>query len=271
MRPSRFFLPVALALFPPEALAWGLQTHVFFAETALSLLHLSDPALRQAIAAHPMLVLAGACLPDLFLAGRVLGMPAFRRSHRWSVLRRISHAAVHDHERALLVGYATHLVTDVVAHNDFVPEHEARIARVPHATHALAEWAMDEHLKKRASARPSEVLLADGSTIGNFVAKAFRCDPASAGRALRLLARADGCLRASPVPRLCGVLARAFDRSLAERFDRYASRAAAQLGRLDLALAGELTDWVGLDPEGHSGDEGPDRRARQHIARIVKP
>jgi len=116
-----------LALFAPEALAWGLQTHVFLAQWLLAAAPFADPQIRAAVRRLPGLVLAGACLPDLALAGRALGLAAFRRAHQWSTLRRLA-AACWDEERAIAVGYASHLLADVVAHNRFVPEHERRIA-----------------------------------------------------------------------------------------------------------------------------------------------
>lgn len=255
-----------LALFAPDALAWGLQTHLFLAEAALLVVPLADPALRAAVARYPRLVLAGACLPDLFLAGRALGTPAFRRAHRWSTLRRIAAAPRNDAEQALCVGYASHLVSDVVAHNFFVPEHEARLPNVPHATHALAEWAMDHHVG--GASRAADLLRLP--EVRGFAARAFRCDEGLASRAIALLARADGCLRASPIPWLCRRLVDA------ARFDDWLLRAKATLQGIEPALAGARTDWVGLDPEGleterERGDEATERGAGKHIARIVQP
>jgi hypothetical protein len=78
-----WLLAAVLVSFSGDALAWGLQTHVFFAQHALLLAAgLADPDLRRAALRLPRLVLAGACLPDLALAGRVLGIAAFRRSHQ---------------------------------------------------------------------------------------------------------------------------------------------------------------------------------------------
>ena len=133
----RFFLALPLLLAAGDALAWGLQTHVYFAQHLLFALPLLDPAVRRAALRLPRLVLAGACLPDLALAGAALGTPRFRRTHQWASLRRLA-AAVSDEERAVALGYASHLVADVVAHNRFVPEHERRVADVRHVTHALA-------------------------------------------------------------------------------------------------------------------------------------
>jgi len=136
-------------LYAPDANAWGLQTHVFLAHYALSAVPLADPALRAAAQGLPRLVLAGACLPDLAIVSRFfLHSPAFRRSHLWATLRRIAASPRTDYDRALAFGYATHLVSDVVAHNEFVPEHEARIGRTAMIGHLVSEWAMDDWLEQ---------------------------------------------------------------------------------------------------------------------------
>ena len=244
---------LGLLFFADNALAWGLQTHVFLAGEALA-----------AAPAHPLLVYAGACLPDLSLAGAFLGTPAFRRAHLWSTLRRLAAAPRSDEERALAVGYATHLLADVVAHNAFVPEHEERIARIPHFTHALAEWAMDKWVSPRLHAQPTEVLRANEKTIVRFVARHFRCGDALAARAVGWIAAADGWLRASPVPRICLALLGA------RRFDGYLARAADNLGAMQAALDGRLVDWISSDPEGRRGEPAADRRAGKDVARVVQ-
>lgn len=73
MRPVRLGTLLVLTTFAPDALAWGLQTHVFLAQWMLAALPLADPQFRAAALRLPRLVLAGACLPDLALAGRMLG------------------------------------------------------------------------------------------------------------------------------------------------------------------------------------------------------
>jgi hypothetical protein len=259
-----------LALFAPDALAWGLQSHLVFAHYALLMMPFADARLRAAAARFPRLVLTGACLPDLALTGRFAGTPAFRRTHRWSTLRRISAVPRDDADCALLVGYASHLVTDVVAHNDFVPEHEARIARVRHAVHALAEWAMDDHLRAELPARPGELLAENHGAAADFAARAFRCDVAVASRALRLLQRADQALRGSTIPAFCGVLLHLSDRNLAPRFDGYLRRATAALQGIEAAMAGALVDWKDSDPEGYACEEGAHAGTGQDIARIVQ-
>ena len=265
-------LPYAavLALFAPDALAWGLETHLFFAQWVIGALPFADRELRSACARLPGLVLAGACLPDLALAGRALGTPAFRRAHQWSTLRRVAAAPRSDAERALAIGYASHLVSDVIAHNHFVPEHERRIARVPHVTHAIAEFAMDQHLRDALTISPSVALNAHCSAVVDFVAHAFPCGEPLAGRAVRLLARADKALRASRLPCLCRRTVAMFYRDPGYRFDRYVDAVKHHLRHLEAALAGQFVDWTSLDAEGRRSDAGTERRAGEDIARVMQ-
>ena len=263
-------IALPLALFSADAFAWGLETHLFFAQWLLAAMPFADRELRAAAARFPRLVLAGACLPDLALAGKVLGTPAFRRAHSWATLRRIAAAPADDAARALGIGYASHLLADIVAHNAFVPEHERRIARVPHVTHAIAEFAMDHHVRGELAISPSVALSADRPALVAFATRVFPCDAALAGRALGLLAHADGALRSSTLPRLCRRILDAYYRNPAYRFERYVKVVKARLQQLEAALAGEFSDWVSLDPEGRARDAGADRRARQHIARVMQ-
>lgn len=268
----RVFLGVlALGLFPLDAHAWGLQTHLFFAHYALLALPFADPELRSAAARFPRLVLAGACLPDLAMIGQLTGTPAFQRSHRWSTLRRIAAAPRDERERALALGYATHLLADVIAHNLFVPEHEERLMRVAYLGHAISEWAMDEHLRSRVPASPGEVLDTEPQLLSEFVARAFRCDEPLAARGVNLLRRANWALGASPLPRLCRRIVSLYERRLEARFDSYIRRTTRALHSVEHALAGRFVDWESSDPEGETRKRGADRRPRQHIARVVQP
>lgn len=221
--------------FAPDALAWGLQTHVVLAQWALAALPLCDPQLRGAALRLPRLVLAGACLPDLALAGRLLGLATFRHAHQWSTLRRLA-AACWDEERALAVGYASHLLADVIAHNEFVPEHERRIADVPHLTHALCEWAMDEHLQGELEAAPADLLHAEMHTLVEAAARTFGCRAAIARRAVAFLAGAEHALRRSRMPRLCRRALQRF--GTPARFDAYLGRARAMLSSIEPVLQG---------------------------------
>jgi len=256
---ARVFLwAAAAALFAPDANAWGLQTHVFLAQWALAAVPLADPQIRAAALRLPRLVLAGACLPDLALAGRMLGLASFRRAHQWSTLRRLA-AACWDEERAIAVGYASHLLADVVAHNRFVPEHEQRIVDIPHATHALCEWAMDEHVKGVLTIAPAEVLSAESHTLAEAAARTFRCPEKLARRAILFLAGAERTLRASRLPRLCrgaiGLL------GTGARFEPYLGEAKNLVTQIEAVMHGVVPH---LQPE-------PDQATRKEAVAMRAP
>jgi hypothetical protein len=238
---------IAGLLFAPDALAWGLQTHVFIAQWALAAVPLADPRLRAAVLRLPHLVLAGACLPDLALAGRMLRLSAFRTAHQWSTLRRLA-AAAGDEARAIAVGYASHLLADIIAHNRFVPEHERRILQVPHVTHALCEWAMDHHLSPGLRAQPTDLLGSEARALGHAAGVAFGCSERLAQRALRVLAKAERLLRVSRLPRLCARILGVLDVDVAPRFDAYIGDAAGVVRRIDAVLSGVEPRWL-AEPE----------------------
>lgn len=243
MRARIFLCGLAGALFAPDALAWGLQTHVFLAQWLLAAAPFADPQIRAAALRLPRLVLAGACLPDLALIGRTFGLREFRRSHQWSTLRRLAAAASCDEERAIAVGYASHLLADVVAHNRFVPEHEGRIVDVPHFTHAICEWAMDEHLKRGVEKSAAMLLLAERRALAATAARTFDCREALASRAIGCLARADQLLRISPLPRLCRRAVDWFDLEVVPRFDAYIGDASALVRQIEAVLQGAEPRW----------------------------
>jgi hypothetical protein len=228
-------------LVAPDALAWGLQTHVFLAQWLLAAAPFADPRIRAAALRLPRLVLAGACLPDLALAGRMSGVTTFRRAHQWSTVRSI--ATDSDEQRAIAVGYASHLLADVVAHNRFVPEHEQRIVDVPHFTHAICEWAMDQHLSKGLQVAPAQLLASEIRTLAPVVAQTFGCREVLARRTLRVLGCAERLLRFSPLPRLCRRVVSLFDLDVVPRFDAYMGDASALVRRIESVLHGAEPRW----------------------------
>ena len=230
-------------LIAPDALAWGLQTHVFLAQWLLAAAPFADPQIRAAALRLPRLVLAGACLPDLALIGRMLGFTAFQGSHQWSTLRRLA-TTCWDEERAIAIGYASHLLADVVAHNHFVPEYERRLVDLPHATHALCEWAMDRHLHGSLDEQPAELLRSEMPLLTEASARTFACGEGLARRGILLLARAERALRVSGVPSICAPALRMVDA------DAYLAQAKAFVRHAEPVLRGAEPRW--LPEPGHA-------------------
>lgn len=242
----RFLYCCLLLGFSADAWAWGLQTHAFFAQTLLWLVPLTDPRLRKAAAKLPRLILAGACLPDLVLTsvGRI---PTLNASHDWETAARLFADAGSDEERALALGFASHLLTDIVAHNHFVPAHELVWIDVPLATHAAAEWAMDRYISRQLFVEPAVLLMREENDVEKYVAQSFSCSVGQARTAMRSLARAESLLRRSGLPALAFSVGRKLDRRLDLRFRHYLAHTLRRLPQINRLAAGEQPSW-GANP-----------------------
>lgn len=235
-------LPVALHV--PDAWAWGLYSHVYFAQLLIWAVPLADPRFRRAVRRFPDLLLAGACLPDLSLFSRWVRSDALGETHQWTVARRMLQEARDDREAALATGFGCHLLSDIVAHNDFVPAHETLWINPSHiAVHAAAEWAMDAHLSQELFARPGTLIRRNLPEVSAFAARHFAVPQVAAAGALRCLMRGEGLLRASGLHRIAYRGALAADRATARRFDDYAAFTARSLGQVNRLIAGDAPDW----------------------------
>ena len=245
----RWWIP--LLLWSADANAWGLYTHVYFAQMLLWAVPLTDPRYRRAIKSFPKLVLAGACLPDLALwSDRSWGEP-FSTTHQWQRARKLLDDAQSDEESALSLGFVSHLLVDVIAHNHFVPAHEKLWGNVPVLTHAACEWAMDMHIRDQLFAQPGELMDAHRNELADYVAQHFACPPPIAKRSIAMLSAADQLLRISRLSQLCQRGAKLFDAGMPRRFNYYLQETGARLAHIDRILSGEEPVW---DANPHADD-----------------
>lgn len=247
--PSPFRHRAALWLLPllltsGDALAWGLYTHVYFAQLLLWAIPLADPALRRLARRHPRLVMAGACLPDVALTARRAGAEALTSSHRWPQLHALMESARSDAEHAAVLGYASHLMADIIAHNHFVPAHERLWFESDITTHIAVEWAMDRHVGHHLFARPAALMQEEQATLTPLMARAFESPPERVGQALMTLAQGESWLRSSRLHAGLYHTARFVDRRVQRRFNLYLGHTARRLTQLDRLLEGELPGWT---------------------------
>lgn len=247
-RLNRLLWLPALLLTAGDAFAWGLYTHVWFVQSLLWLVPLADPRFRQAARKLPRLVMAGACLPDLALVRGIARSEQFGNSHDWELAAMQIARADSDEARALALGYASHLLTDIFAHNHFVPAHESVWADVPVLTHASCEWALDHHVAAQLFATPGQVLGAERTRIVVYLQEAFACPADEAMRLLNALARADRLLRFSRLPALAHATGRVADRRMLRRFNHYLDQTVRRLPQINALLAGECPQWSANPP-----------------------
>ncbi|WP_124948576.1 zinc dependent phospholipase C family protein [Sulfuriferula thiophila] len=230
---------VPLLLQANDANAWGLYTHVYFAQWLLWGVPLLDSELRRAVSRYPKLVMAGACLPDLAIIGRVVGTQAFEQTHNWQDASRMLQSAQNDAERAIAVGYYSHLFADVVAHHHFVPAHERLWLDWPMLAHTVSEWAMDAHISEHLLATPNQLLRAGELDIVPFVSRHFALPEQQTRRAVRVLARADQGLRWCRLPQGLYRNVMRLDKRVVRRFNYFISETSSRFAELNRVLAGD--------------------------------
>ena len=245
----RWLIP--LLLWSADANAWGLYTHVYFAQMLLWAVPLTDPRYRRAIKSFPKLVLAGACLPDLALLSEHSWGEPFSTTHQWQRARKLLDDAKSDEEYALSLGFVSHLLVDVIAHNHFVPAHEKMWGNIPMLTHAACEWAMDMHIRAQLFAEPSELMHAHRAELAQYVAQHFSCSHSLAKRGVNILAGAESLLRTSRLSHLCYHGASLLDSGMQRRFNYYLSETGARLTHINRILLGEEPIW---DANPHADD-----------------
>lgn len=236
LRTLYWLLPLTLQ--SADANAWGLVTHLYFAQSLLWAMPLLDPRLQAAIRRFPELVMAGACLPDLAIVA-----PEFRHTHQWGNAHLLLSVAKNEEELAIAIGYASHLYVDVIAHNHFVPAHEALWQENALATHIASEWAMDAHLAPLVDTTPGKLLMEHAEVLGRFISPYFRCSVKRTNKGLQRLAFWDNVLRFFKIPHLIYGTARLIDKRMHKHFIYYIAKTQTAIVDIGSVLQGREPSW----------------------------
>ncbi|MDP3678719.1 MAG: zinc dependent phospholipase C family protein [Methylotenera sp.] len=220
-------------IYSADANAWGLVTHLYFAQSLLWAMPLLDSRLQRAIKRFPDLVMAGACLPDLAIISH-----RFRYTHLWENAYHLLQAAQSDEETAIAIGYASHLYIDVIAHHHFVPAHEAMWLKNTIFTHIASEWAMDAHLAPLLNTSPRRLLRQHQTLISKFISPHFRCAESVTNLALSRLALGDGILRLIKIPHLIYGVVRLIDKRVSKHFVYYIAKTQVAMADISEVLNG---------------------------------
>ncbi|MBA3696365.1 MAG: zinc dependent phospholipase C family protein [Methylotenera sp.] len=230
---KKYYWWLPCCLYSLDANAWGLVTHLYFAQSLLWAMPLLDPRLQNAIKRFPELVMAGACIPDLAVVSH-----RFRHTHLWENAHQLLLSARTDEETAIAIGYASHLYIDVIAHHHFVPAHEAMWSENSMLTHIASEWAMDAHLSPLMNTSPRILLNKHRIEIAKFIAPQFCCLEKTVFSALARLAFWDGILRLVKLPRLIYKLMRMLDKKVFQNFVYYIAKTQGAIANIGTVLSG---------------------------------
>lgn len=233
IRPCLLCICLCLAL-PGEAHAWGLYSHVAYTHHWLQALPLLPLPWLTALRRYPTLVMAGACLPDLAVVSRT-----FHHSHGWGMGQQLLRAR-HERQLALGIGYNLHLLTDVVAHQHFVPTFEAKWQHHSVLTHATAEWAMDAYLHVSGMPSPGKLLRIHRKTIVETLTQSLGCEANIVNTAITRLASADQALRLSGIPQYLLHRYRRQDNEFEHKLAYYREQVTLALHDLPQLLSGQF-------------------------------
>ena len=227
-----------LSLYSIDANAWGLFTHVYFAQSLLVAVPLLDKRFREVIKKFPELVMAGACLPDLAIISK-----KFNTTHQWQKAEYLLNSAMTEEQTAIAIGYASHLYVDVIAHNHFVPAHEAMWLNESIFTHIGSEWAMDGYLAPQIGHTPYNLLMKHAALISHFIAPCFDQHHTLVEKTLKKLAVADGLLRLALLPNVINKWVQLMRNDKHLHFNYYISKTRHALQEFYKVLSGHTPNW----------------------------
>lgn len=245
----KFVWAIPLSFYALDANAWGLYTHVYFSQYLLLTVPLLGAKqlhqkILQAIQQYPNLVLAGACLPDLAIVSK-----AFNTTHQWRISEQMLAAARTEQELAIAVGYSSHLFVDVIAHNHFVPAHEAKWENKNIVTHIASEWAMDAYVAKQLDHKPHQLIRQHLTVLTEFVAPIFKVPSKTTKTSLKRLAFLDQLLRLTKIAPIILWTLKKRDSEFIKNLHYYLGKTEIALSHFHHALQGKRPNW---EPELHN-------------------
>ncbi len=229
---------IPICLYASDAQAWGLYTHIYFSQYLLVCAPLMDQRIRSAIQKFPRLVQAGACLPDLAIISK-----SFSTSHQWHISEHMIATADSEEELAIAIGYTSHLFVDVIAHNHFVPAHEAKWLNKTIVTHVASEWAMDGHISKHVTYTPHQLIHTNLEALSRFAAQKFGVHHHVAKTQLKRLSRLDRLLRISRLSTFLLWLLKLRDLDLLKNLNYYLNKTEHALSHFHFTLHGHRPHW----------------------------
>jgi len=148
-----------LVLFPADAHAWTPGTHVWLGEAILANLPLLPPLVGDLLHSFPYDFLYGSIAPDISFAKRAV--PRGRHSHYWNVGMEVFEDAPTDALRAFGLGYLSHLASDTIAHNYYVPRQLLLTSSTRAMGHSYWELRAETELTDAWSRKARELILVD--------------------------------------------------------------------------------------------------------------
>lgn len=133
-------------ILPKEAFAFGPAFHLKIGYEILNYLTLFSPLTQQLLSEYPLDFLYGNISPDIVIGKRFL--PYHKHCHNWNIAKDLIDFASSPSQKSFAYGYITHLASDVIAHNYFVPVQIISTFRTRTLTHLYWETRLDNKVER---------------------------------------------------------------------------------------------------------------------------
>lgn len=141
-----FILTLLLALLlPVDAFAWGPGTHLETAITLLKDVSMFSSVIIPLLQKYRDEFIYGMVSADLLVGKKYAGH--LHHCHNWDVAWRILERCRTDREKASAYGYLTHLASDIIAHNYYIPYMVIKSFDAAMKNHTYWELRFDVHVK----------------------------------------------------------------------------------------------------------------------------
>ena len=173
-----FLTFAALMALPEDALAWGIGAHMDIAKKTASSLFgcLGQNSYAAAAVKHFGAFLAGSLAPDMFVLKDWFLKPSKVILHNWELAHRLLRNAREDEEVAFGLGYVSHLSSDVICHNFFIPQYIFMWDHRLKFTHVFAETQVEGHLGKTFEADRINMIMRESRCLNSFFVRTAGLD-----------------------------------------------------------------------------------------------
>lgn len=130
--------------FPKNGFCFGPAFHLKIGYELLNYLTLFSPLTQELLQKYPLDFLYGNISPDIIIGKRF--MPYHKHCHNWDIAKSLIEESKTERQRAFAHGYLTHLASDVVAHNFFVPYQIISTFKTRTLTHLYWETRLDNKI-----------------------------------------------------------------------------------------------------------------------------
>ena len=139
---------IIIVIFPTTGFCWGPMSHIDLATEVLNFSQLLAPQVMELVRSYPYDFLYGNIGADIVI-GKNFTKYEYH-CHNWLVGNQVLESAKSEHQRAFAYGYISHLASDVIAHNYFVPNMIITMFRKKMFLHSYWEIRFDRLVSDRA-------------------------------------------------------------------------------------------------------------------------